>query len=30
VFVNFVVDIMYMYLNPRIRFMAEGRQPNLA
>lgn len=30
VFVNFAVDIMYMYLNPRIRFMAEGRRPNMA
>lgn len=26
VITNFIVDMMYMYLNPRIRFMAEGKQ----
>jgi peptide/nickel transport system permease protein len=25
VFINFAVDFIYMYLNPRIRFMAQGR-----
>ncbi len=26
VLINFIVDILYMYLNPRIRFIAEGKQ----